>query len=65
MSVDFSENSVGHERPSLPLEVSVGLLANLIYLTRRSETHSAQQHCYLDWAVKVVEEMQSHPKLHE
>jgi hypothetical protein len=48
-----------------PLEVSVELLANLIYLARRTETHSAQQHRYLDWAAKVIEELQHHPKLHE
>jgi|ERR1700722_17817104 hypothetical protein len=33
-----------------PLQVSLELLANLIYLARRTETHSAKQHRYLDWA---------------
>lgn len=47
-----------------PLQVSVELLANLIYLARCTETHSAQQHRYLDWAAKVIEDLQHHPKLH-
>jgi hypothetical protein len=33
-----------------PLRVSVELLANLIYLAGRTETHSAQQRRYLDRA---------------
>ncbi len=41
-----------------PLRVSVELLANLIYLAGRTETHSAQQRRYLDWA-------QHYPKLRE
>lgn len=48
-----------------PLQVSVELLANLIYLARRTETHSPQQHHYLDWAAKVLEDLQHHPKLQE
>jgi hypothetical protein len=48
-----------------PLPVVVELLANLIYLARCSETHSAQQHRYLDWAAKVLEKLQHHPKLHD
>ena len=48
-----------------PLRVSIELLANLIYLARRTETHSHQQHRYLDWAAKVLEELQHHPKLHD
>jgi hypothetical protein len=48
-----------------PLPVIVELLANLIYLARCSETHSAQQHRYLDWAAKVLEELEHHPKLHD
>jgi hypothetical protein len=36
--------------PIQPLPVSLELLANLICLSRKSETHSAQQHRYLDWA---------------
>jgi hypothetical protein len=48
-----------------PLPVIVELLANLIYLARCSETHSAQQHRYLDWAAKVLGELQRHPKLHD
>jgi hypothetical protein len=48
-----------------PLRVSVELLANLIYLAGRNETHSAQQRRYLDWAATVIEELQHHPKLRE
>jgi hypothetical protein len=48
-----------------PLRVSVELLANLIYLAGRTETHSAQQRRYLDWAATVIEELQHHPKLRE
>jgi hypothetical protein len=65
--MDFSEDSVDANgaRPIQPLQVSVELLANLIYLARCTETHSAQQHRYLDWAAKVIEELQHHPKLHD
>jgi hypothetical protein len=52
-------------RPIPPLVVSIELLANLIYLSRRTETHSAQQHYYLDWATSVIEELSHHPNLHE
>jgi hypothetical protein len=38
-------------------------LANLIYLARYAETHSAQQHDYLDRAAKVISEMAHHPLL--
>jgi hypothetical protein len=65
VSMDSSETSADPERPIQPLQVSVELLANLIYLARRTETHSDQQHRYLDWAAKVIEELQHHPKLHE
>ena len=51
--------------PIEPLSVGLELLANLIYLSRHSGAHSPQQHRYLDWAAKVVEEMQHHPKVYE
>jgi hypothetical protein len=47
------------------LEVSLELLANLIYLVSRTETHSNQQHRYLDWPAKVLEEPQHHPKVRD
>jgi hypothetical protein len=61
VSMDSSENDADAKGPVQPLEVSVELLANLIYLAR----HSPQQNRYLDWAAKVIEDMQHHPKLHE
>ena len=42
--------------PLSPLQYNLTLLANLIYLARRSE--SGQQQRYLDWASGVIEEMQ-------
>jgi hypothetical protein len=42
--------------PVQPLQYNLALLANLIYLARRSE--SGQQQRYLDWASGVIEEMQ-------
>ena len=45
------------------LQVSIELLSNLIYLARRSEKHSAEQHAYLDRAAEVVEEMANHPPI--
>jgi hypothetical protein len=49
--------------PAQPLQHSLELLANLVYLSRRAETHSDQQHRYLDWAATVIEEMCKHPML--
>jgi hypothetical protein len=49
--------------PSQPLQYNLALLAQLIYLARRTE--SAQQQRYLEWAASVIEEMQHHPKLRE
>jgi hypothetical protein len=63
--MDYSETSAGNGHTSQPLQVSVELLGNLIYLVRHIETHSAKQHRYLDWAADVIEELQYHPKLHE
>jgi hypothetical protein len=48
-----------------PLRVSIETIANLIYMARREETHSAQQHRYLDWAADVIKELMFHPKLNE
>lgn len=44
----------------MDLEVCIEVLANLIYLARRSEMHSAEQHAYLDRAAAVIEEMAHH-----
>jgi hypothetical protein len=63
--MDSSETSADAKGPVQPLQVSVELLANLIYLARHTETHSVQQDRYLDWVAKVIEELQHHPKLHE
>ena len=45
----------------LSLKVSLEVIANLIYLSRRTETHSAQQHDYLDRAAKVIADLRHHP----
>ena len=57
--MDSSETST----PVQPLWIGLEVLANLIYLASRTETHSAQQRHYLDWAAKVLEDLQHHPKL--
>jgi hypothetical protein len=46
-----------------PPHYSLELLSNLIYLSRRIDTHSDQQHRYLDWAARVIEDLGSHPML--
>jgi hypothetical protein len=51
--------------PAQPLRVSVELLANLIYLSRRLETHSDAQNRYLDWANEVIEELRHHPRVRD
>jgi hypothetical protein len=58
-----SQNSFGANLQ--PLAVTVEILANLIYLSRYTDTHSPQQHNYLDSADEVIEEFKHHPKLHE
>jgi hypothetical protein len=45
------------------LKVSLEIIANLIYLSRRAETHSALQRDYLDRAAQVIAEMAHHPQL--
>jgi hypothetical protein len=45
------------------LHVSLEVLANLIYLAGRAETHSAQQSHYLDWAATILRELRHHPRL--
>jgi hypothetical protein len=47
------------------LKVGLEIVANLIYLSRRTETHSALQHDYLDRAATVIAEMAHHLKLQE
>ena len=44
-----------------PLQVNLELIANYIYLSRHAETHSDQQHHYLDCAAEVMAEIASHP----
>ena len=39
---------------------SIEMVSNLIYLARHADTHSEQQHRYLDWAATVIEEMRDH-----
>jgi hypothetical protein len=51
----------GDDRSVWQLRVSLEMVANLIYLSRRTETHRAQQHGYLDWAAKIMEELGHHP----
>jgi hypothetical protein len=48
-----------------PVQNSIEAIANLIYLARHAETHSAQQHRYIDSAARIIEELQHHPKLQE
>jgi hypothetical protein len=60
-----SESSAAFMGPVQPLQQSVELLANLIYLAKRTETHSAKQNSYLDWAATVIEDLSHHPKLHD
>ena len=62
VSSDISAVFIG---PVQPLQLSLELLANLIYLARRTATHSARQNGYLDWAADVIENLQYHPKLHD
>ncbi len=58
-----SSETPGANGPFQPLNYNLALLAHLIYLARRSE--AAQQQRYLEWASRVVEEMQHHPNLCE
>jgi hypothetical protein len=62
VSMDSSETPAEKIQP---LQVSIETIANLIYLARRAETHSAQQHRYLDWAADVIKELKYHPQLNE
>lgn len=57
------ENLPDHNIPAQPLQHTVELLSNLIYLSRCTDTHSNQQHRYLDWAAGVLEELRHHPIL--
>ena len=65
VSMASSEISAAFIGPVQPLQLNVELLANLIYLTRRTEIHSVKQNSYLDWAANVIEDLQYHPKLHD
>jgi hypothetical protein len=50
-------------RPIRPLSVTLEMIANLVYLSRHAETHSAQQHHYLDCAAEAVAEIAHHPRI--
>jgi hypothetical protein len=49
--------------PIRPLQVSLEIISNLIYLSRHAKTHSFQQHHYLDCAAEVMAELAHHPRL--
>lgn len=51
------------QAPIRPLQVSLEIISNLIYLSRHAETRSAQQHHYLDCAAEVIAEIAHHPRL--
>jgi hypothetical protein len=59
-----SQASPDASGPVQPLKVSVEILSTLIYLARRTEMHS-ERDGYLDWAAKVMEELQHHPNLRD
>ena len=65
MSVDYSETPADVDGLVQSLQVSIEIVANLIYLARHLETHSARQQRYLEWAAKVIEGIAHHPKLRE
>jgi hypothetical protein len=50
-------------RPIQQLQVNLELIANYIYLARRADTHSIQQHQYLDCAAEVMVEISHHPRV--
>jgi hypothetical protein len=58
-----SKNPPEDDRSVQSLKVSLEIIANLIYLSRRTETHCAQQHVYLDRATKVMTEIANRPRL--
>jgi hypothetical protein len=45
------------------LNFSLDMIANLIYLSRHTETHCAQQHDYLDQAANIMTQLAHHPRL--
>jgi hypothetical protein len=59
------ENHANANGSIQPLQNTLEAIANLIYLARHAKTHSAQQHRYLDWAARIIEELQHHPKVQE
>jgi rhamnogalacturonyl hydrolase YesR len=61
MTMSSSEIPGDRKGPLEPLCYNLALLAHLIYLARRSET--TQQQRYLEWASRIIDEMQHHPKL--
>jgi hypothetical protein len=60
-----SETLAPDGRSVQALKISLEMISNLIYLSRRTETHCAQQNDYLDRAAKVVAGIAHHPRLEE
>jgi hypothetical protein len=56
----FSETPAVDGRP---VQVRLEMIANLIYLSRHTETHCAQQHAYLDRAANVMAEIAHRSRL--
>ena len=56
-------NSQTEGTTTYPLPHSVEMISNLIYLARHTQTHSEQQHQYLDWAARVIEQMRHNPNV--
>jgi hypothetical protein len=52
--------TLANDRSLQGLKVSLEVVSNLIYLSRRTETHCAQQNDYLDRAAKVIAEIAHH-----
>ena len=60
----MSSSNTGDSKSLLqPLGYNLALLAHLIYLARHVETTKQQR--YLEWASRIIEEMQHDPKVHE
>jgi hypothetical protein len=61
VAMSSSEALACDDRSIQQLKVSLETIASLIYLSRHTETHCAQQHDYLDRAAKVLAEIAHHP----
>jgi hypothetical protein len=58
-----SETLAPEVRSVQALNLSLDMIANLIYLSRHTETHCAQQHDYLDRAANIMAQLAHHPRL--